>query len=122
MYLPQDKLEEVEYYECYTGETSYEADGKPVQKDIIILHLGEWTKEWDIFGFTVWSKTYEDRTRKFVFRRNRSVADLDKGTYSFSLDKEFKELRAQLEAYVDNEFYEVYKELHDHEIKYITGY
>lgn len=120
MYLPQDKLEEVDYYECYTGETSYQADGKPVQKDIIILHFGNWTKEWKLFGLPVWTKTVEDRTKKFVFRRNRSLKDREEGLYTFSLDEEFKKLRAQLEAYFDNEFYEVYKELHDHEIKYIT--
>lgn len=121
MYLPQEKLEQVEYYECYTGETSYEADGKPIQEDIIILHLGEWVKEWKLFGFVVWSKTVEDRTKKFVFKRNRNLKNVDEGIYSFLASKEFKELRAQLEAYVDNEFYEVYKELHDHEIRYVTS-
>jgi len=118
MYLPQEKLENVEYYECYTGETSYEVDGKPVQKDIIILHFGEWTKRWKLLGFTVWSETMEDRTKKFVFKRNRNVKDIDEGLYTFKLDEEFKELRAQLEAYFDNEFYEVYKELKEHEINY----
>lgn len=121
MQLPEDKLKEVEYYECYTGKTSYQADGKPVQKDIIILHFGEWIKKWKLFGFVLWSKTVKDRTKKFVFGRERKVEDLERGMYSFYPNEEFKEFRRQLEAYFDDEFHEVYKELQNHEIDYITS-
>jgi len=121
MYLPQEKLEQVEYYECYTGEISYQRDGKPVRKDVVILHYGEWVKKWKLFGFTVWSETMRDSTEKFVFDRIRNLKDKDEGIYTFKLDEEFEQFRSQLEAYFDNEFYEVYKKLHDHEIDYMTS-
>lgn len=122
MKLPTEKLEEVEYYECYRRRSSTDKIGRPVVKDIIILHYGEYTKEWKLFGkWTIWTKTIEDRTERFVFYWSRKLADRDEGTYNLERDKEFAELRAQLEAWFEHEFADVYNELCDHEIGYIKS-
>lgn len=119
MILPEEIIEEIEYYECYTGITSYQMDGKPIQKDKIIIHPGEWTKEWKLFGITVWSKTVEDRKKTFRFTRKRIVKDSSEGLYSFTSSEEFLQVRQQLEAHFEYDCREIFESLRNHEISYM---
>lgn len=120
MKLPKKKLEEVEYYECYTKNQKRSV--KPVVYDKIVLHYGEWEKKWKLFGkWTIWTETVEDRTETFTFKWFRKSKKDEENMYEFNQSKEFLELKAQLEAWFDNEFYEMYKEFCNHEIDYITS-
>jgi len=124
MKLPKEKLEEVEYYECYQKKAVREGRGKPMFVDRIILHYGEWEKEWKLFGlFTLFTETVEDRTEEFKFKWTRSLAEKqpDDGErmYNLERDPEFTELRRQLEARFDYEYSKLYEELQNHEIEFM---
>jgi len=118
MKLPTEKLEEVDYYEQKI-EQGHNRRGLPWAKDIIVLHYGEYEKQYKLFGFTIWSEAIPDRTERLEFERKRKRED-DESFKLFETDA-FKSLRLQLEAYFDEQFYEVYRELQDHEIDFITS-
>lgn len=120
MVLPEEKLEEIEYYEQHLDQ-GHNHIGIPYYKDRFVLHLGEYEKEYKLFGFTIWSETIPDRTKTMTFEWNRQPTDGEEDKYKFTRPDPVKKFKAQLEAYFDNEFYEVYYELHDHEIDYITN-
>ena len=117
MILPEEKIKEVEYYECYTGLTTYDKGGRPIQKDKIVLHFGEKTKKKKLFGITVFSKTVEDETETFTFQRNRSPEGENK--YGFRSSRNFLQLRNQLEVYFDSECLKLYRALKNHELTHI---
>ena len=122
MKLPKEKLEEIEYYEVETSIVTYEKRGKPKQHDKVVLHFGEYEKKTKFFGlFTIWTKTIPDRTRTLTFTQTRTLEDADEGIYSFSHSDPFKKLYNQLESYFSFKEMEVYEELNNHEVEYITS-
>lgn len=118
MKLPTEKLEEVEYFEQKL-EQGHNRMGLPWAKDVIILHYGEYEKQYKLFGFPIWTEVIPDRTERLEFDRQRERKDDD--NFRLHETDAFQTLRLQLEAYFDDEFYEVYRELHDHEIDFITS-
>lgn len=125
MKLSTKKLEEVEYYE-QKFDQGHNLKGIPYAKDILILHFGEYEKEYKLFGaFTIWTETIPDRTEKYTFERIRQPKgepDEDgRQKYVFEKSDGFKKVLNQLEAYFDDEFGEVYRALQRHEISYIVS-
>jgi len=117
MILPEEKIKQVEYYECYTGLTTYDMGGRPIQKDKIVLHFGEKIKKKKLLGVTIFSKTLEDKTETFTFQRNRSPEGENK--YAFRSSRNFLQLRNQLEAYFDSDCLKLYRALKNHELNHI---
>ena len=94
MQLPLEKLKEVEYYEVRTAIDK----GYNDFVDRIIIHYGEYEREYKLFGFfTVWTKTVEDRTETFEFDRIHRTNDDGKSFYTTS--EPFDKLYEQLERY-----------------------
>lgn len=119
MKLPKEKLDQIEYYEQHIDQ-GHNTRGIPYVKDIIILHFGEYEKEWKLFGkWTIWSKTIQDRTERMVFERRRIPQGDD--SYKLKETDAFNSLRNQLEAYFHTEYSEVYEQLKRHEINFITS-
>ena len=118
MKLPTEKLEEIEYYERKL-EQGHTRMGIPWAKDIIVLHYGEYEKQYKLFGIPVWTEAIPDRTERLEFERRREKKDED--NFRLYETDAFQTLRLQLEAYFDDEFFEVYRELQDHEIDFITS-
>ncbi len=118
MKLPTEKLEKVEYYEEKL-EQGHNRRGLPWAKDVIVLHYGEYEKQWKLFGFPIWSEVIPDRTERLEFERRRDHKSEDE--YRLHKIDTVQNLSAQLEAYFDEDFYKVYRELQDHEIDFITS-
>lgn len=118
MKLPTEKLEKVEYYEEKL-EQGHNRRGLPWAKDVIVLHYGEYEKQWKLFGFPIWSEVIPDWTERLEFERRRDHKNEEE--YRLYKTDAFQKLSAQLEAYFDEEFYKVYRELQDHEIDFITS-
>lgn len=118
MKLPTEKLEEIEYYERKL-EQGHNRMGLPWAKDIIVLHFGEYEKQYKLFGLPIWTELIPDRTERLEFERMRNREGED--NYKLVETGAFQSFRLQLEAYFDEESYEVYRELQNHEIDFITS-
>lgn len=118
MKFPKEKLDEIEYYEQHLSQ-GHNTRGIPYAKDVFVLHFGEYEKEYKLFGFTIWTEVIPDRKEKITFERERHPNEGGK-TYKMVQTKAATKFRNQLEAYFDEEFYQVYKALKRHEIDFMT--
>lgn len=118
MKLSDEKLQEVEYYEQHVEQGHNR--GYPYIKDVIILHYGEYEKEYKLFGIPIWHETIPDRSERYEFERLREPTG-EEDLYEFKKSKGFKKIIKQLEAFFENDFAKVYEELKNNEIGYIVN-